>query len=364
MRILDQYITLSLIKGIVLIIFILACLFSGLEFSEQLEDVGTNNYQIQQAIYYVVLTLPGKMMELAPISSLLGSILTLGLMSKHREFLALQASGLPMGYVCRSVILTSIFLTMILLFFSQWIIPPLEQQGQKIRTTSLSVTSAQGFWARSGREFLNIRKISPGGVIKEIYIYSFGPKENLRSLIYAEQAILEGVKEWILIEAIKKNYGPEKTSIHRYDRLKWQSFLSINQQHLLIMKPGNLALSSLFRTIEDRKERGGNIRHYSLALWQKLTRPFMVPALIMLILPMFLFQIHLGHSLGLGVVLASIGGGIFFFFNKVLAYLILLFELKAPLILMSPVAILLTLSIWQLRRKFISLRAITEYDDP
>ncbi len=361
MKILDQYIALSLIKGISLVIFVLACLFSGLEFAEQLEDVGTKHYQLHQAVYFVILTLPGKMMELAPVSSLLGSILTLGLMSRHREFLALQASGLSMGHVCRSVILTALFLALILISFSEWIVPSLQQQGQRIRTTSLSVTSKQGFWARSDREFLNIREISPGGVVKEIYIYTFGPRENLLSFTYAEQAVIEGRNEWTLIKAVKKTYGQGQTSVHLYEHLKWPSFLSIQQQDLLIMNPGNLALSSLIRTIQDRKERGADIRLYSLAFWQKLARPIMVPALIMLILPMLLYKIPLGHSLGLKVVLTTIGGGIFFFFNKILAYLVLLFELNAPLILMSPVAILLTLSIWQLRQKSVTLRAIIGY---
>jgi len=49
---------------------------------------------VTEALLYVVLTLPGRMLELSPTSALIGSTLALGLLAKNLELVALRASGI------------------------------------------------------------------------------------------------------------------------------------------------------------------------------------------------------------------------------------------------------------------------------
>ena len=84
MKILDLYIGSQFIRGLVLIILILLTLFSFFELVNQLDDVGKGNYQIIDAFIFVGYTLPRRMLDLLPISTLLAGIIALGAAGRSR----------------------------------------------------------------------------------------------------------------------------------------------------------------------------------------------------------------------------------------------------------------------------------------
>ena len=69
-------------------------LFSLFELLSQLDEVGKGSYQMSDAFIFVALTLPKRLLDLMPISTLLGGIIALGLLAdhgnlspwKHREY--------------------------------------------------------------------------------------------------------------------------------------------------------------------------------------------------------------------------------------------------------------------------------------
>jgi len=74
MKTLDRYIAISFLRSFLGIFIILVALFSLLELMSQLDDVGKGNYQVKDVILFIGLTLPRRMLELMPISTLLGSV--------------------------------------------------------------------------------------------------------------------------------------------------------------------------------------------------------------------------------------------------------------------------------------------------
>ena len=104
MKELDRYIGISFIRGVVIIIVILIALFSLFELVTQLDDVGRGNYKLKDALVFVGLTLPRRMLDLMSISTLLGSIVALGILADHGELLAMQAGGMSVRRICLSAI--------------------------------------------------------------------------------------------------------------------------------------------------------------------------------------------------------------------------------------------------------------------
>jgi len=93
MKILDRYLGRIFLSSWLSVNLVLSGLISFLELAKQLDDIGKGRYRIMDALLYVGLTLPGRMLEMAPPSALLGSILALGLLSKNHELIALRAGG-------------------------------------------------------------------------------------------------------------------------------------------------------------------------------------------------------------------------------------------------------------------------------
>ena len=103
MKKLDLYIGSSILWSLALVVTILVVIFSFLEFVSQLDDVGKGNYQLKDVLLFIGLTLPRRILDMMPISTLLGSIVALGLLADHGELLAMQAGGMSVRRICWSV---------------------------------------------------------------------------------------------------------------------------------------------------------------------------------------------------------------------------------------------------------------------
>ena len=86
MRTLDRYIARTFLAACLLIMAVLAVLLSLFELIAQLEDVGRGGYGLGSALLFVLLTLPGRLLDLLPVATLLGGIVALGLLNdRDRE---------------------------------------------------------------------------------------------------------------------------------------------------------------------------------------------------------------------------------------------------------------------------------------
>ena len=133
MRILDFYIGKSFLKYFFLIIVILMVLFSLFELLSQLDDVGKEGYRLSNALIFIALTLPKRILDLMPISTLLGGIIALGLMADHGELTAMEASGISVLRICTTVFVTGMLLMLTSGILSEMVIPGMEQQARKTR---------------------------------------------------------------------------------------------------------------------------------------------------------------------------------------------------------------------------------------
>ena len=95
-------------------------------------------YSLSDALLYVALTLPGRMIEMAPPSALLGSIIALGLLAKNLELVAIRACGISIQRIGLAVAKPAVLTLLALLLGAQFITPYLEQTAWTRRETALA----------------------------------------------------------------------------------------------------------------------------------------------------------------------------------------------------------------------------------
>ena len=175
MKTLDRYIGSSFLRSFGLIICILLVLFSFFELLSQLKDIGKGSYQILDVIVFICLTLPRQMLDLMPISALLGGIIALGLLADRRELLAMQAGGMSARRICLSVLATGSILMLATLLLAELVVPPMDELARTRRSLALSdsgvTVTKQGFWARQGHSYIHVGKTLYGGAAAEIDIF-------------------------------------------------------------------------------------------------------------------------------------------------------------------------------------------------
>jgi lipopolysaccharide export system permease protein len=118
---------------------------------------------------------------------------------------------------------------------------------------------------------------------------------------------------------------------------------------VLQLPPDTMAARDLYRYVRALRERGQNANIYALALWQKITMPLATGAMILLSLT-FVFGPPRERTAGFRIMMGSMVGVVFYLANQLMGRLGLVLDLHPAVTTMTPVAGILVVAIWLLRR--------------
>ena len=94
MTILDRYIGLALARGVLLVILVLLPLLTLLDLVRQLDELGTGNYRLVDALIYELYLMPSYLLGLIPFTALLGTSIALGGLAHSNELTVMRAAGI------------------------------------------------------------------------------------------------------------------------------------------------------------------------------------------------------------------------------------------------------------------------------
>ncbi len=353
MKIIDRYLATHTIRGVLLVLSLFIILFSFLELLAQLNDVGKGNYRIADAFMFVAYTIPARTVDLMPVCILLGSIVALGLLADHNELVAMQAAGISVKRICGSVLAGGAVILLLTMFLTQFVAPPLEQYARTRRSKALYgkgiMMTKNGFWARHGRSFIHVGKTLSENKAADIEIYEHDRQGRLRSFTRARGATITEDNQWRLDGINQIRFSEQGIQTLKPDGITIHSFLSPEQMGILELPPGSLSLSDLYRFVRGLRKRGQNAQRYSLALWQKLTLPVTIAAMVMLSLA-FIFGPTRSITAGRRIVMAAMAGIGIYLIYQIAGHLGLLLELPPAVTTLTPALVVLVGSVKLLGR--------------
>jgi len=353
MKILDRYIRLHVAGGYLLIMLILITLFTFLDFVEQLDDIGKGDYQLGDVCVFVLLMAPRRLLDLVPATALLGGALALGNLAGSHQLVAMRAAGVSVAQIGWAVMKTGLVLIAAVVVLTEFVVPPLQQMAYERQLMTMgrirALRTDQGFWSRDGMRFINIRQIRHGRIPTNINIYEFDEKGRLLHLIHADSADIAQHDNWVLNGVWRKTLDGQNITTVRLPSETWRPFLSDAQMQALEYPADSLAPTDLYQYIHYLQASGQDTQPYELQLWQKLVLPFTTGAMVLLSIP-FVFSLpRLSHA-GQRIFVGAIIGILLYFLNQVVANLGLLLDLSAPVMVLSPVVLILGFTGWLFRR--------------
>jgi lipopolysaccharide export system permease protein len=353
MKILDFYIGRTLIQYFLIVLLLLCFMFSLFEFFEQMDDVGKGAYQFKDALLFVLMTLPGRIIDLIPQSILLGSVIALGLMSDNNELLALSAGGISMWRICWSALITAALIMAATGVIAEFIAPPLDHHARTRRLVALAdkdiLMTKDGFWVHKQPFFIHVRKILNDGSPSGIDIFEWDPDGRLRVFTHAQTAEMSGDKQWILKDIVQRTITEQNVSTRSLDTLPLALFMHSEQMVLQEFPPESLSPSDLYRYTRLMEARGQNVDQYKMVFWQRATTPFAMLAMTLISLT-FVFGPTRGTSAGYKIMMGSIVGICLHFINQILGLIGLFFGINPAITTMTPIIIILCLALWILSR--------------
>jgi len=348
-KILDRYIGWNIISATVTVLVVLVAIFTFFAFIDQLEDVGRGTYGFAKVIVFVLFSVPSLGYELFPMAALIGSLIGFGTMMRNGELSVIRCVGVPKGRVVYAVVKAGLILLAIAMLNGEFIAPPAERFARDYRSVAINdrVTfkSENGFWARDGNSYINIREILPGDQLRDVYIYEFDRENRLRQSTYAEFARYAG-SEWVLqniSQTVLDDNGLQKRTL---PEAAWDSILKPDLLQMVTINPDSLPIWSLFKYSRFLRNNGQSAQRYLHVMWLKLTYPLASVVMVVLAVPMVL-RANRNVTVGQRVLVGALIGLGFHLLNQAAGHLGVVYEIPpflsatGPALLMSVVAMYL-----------------------
>lgn len=353
MSTIDLHIWFRVIRGYALVMAVLLSVFSLMAFVNELDSVGRGTYTVSEAFLNVVLTVPSRMIELAPATAVLGSIIGLGELASSHELIAMQALGTSPIRIGASVTATGILLMIVVVGIQEWIAPSADQLAYTRRIQAITKPDAlhtrQGFWSRDGRQFIRVYKVLPGRVLSDVEIYEFDDHDRLRLVTWAAHADPVDSNRWMLIDVTQRTIEDGGIVSKRLASLPWAGSLTPAHVELLVLPVDVLSRSTLSQYIAFLKKTGQDVARLEIRLWQQVTMPLSTLMMVLVAIPFVLGPLRTA-TVGKRILHGSLLGAAFHLGSHLMAHLGAIWHLNAPLTVLSPLAVLGGVTVWVYRR--------------
>jgi lipopolysaccharide export system permease protein len=175
MKIIPRYLAREFIQNFFLGLGAFSAVYLVVEFFERINAFLQNKASMELMGAYFLNKIPSILFQVAPAAILLSTLITLGLMSRHNEILAMKSGGISLRRIAFPFLGMVMILYFILLGMNEYIVP---QANQKVRIAM----------------DLIIHKKKPTAVFKQnqLWIHSHQAIYNIR-LYHPEKDFLEGV---------------------------------------------------------------------------------------------------------------------------------------------------------------------------
>jgi len=353
MTLLERYIAVATVKALGIVSAGLTSLFSLLEFVDQLHDIGKGHYRLIDALVYVLLTAPARLVQLMPAAMLFTCLFALGALARRGELTAMRAGGLSPGRIVGWVLKLAGYAVIALFLLAQFVIPPAQQLAQSQRASRLSsseaVRSGNSFWAAGDHQFLNVRRFDNGNTPSDIYLYEFAANGELLQFIQADHAEVHPDGTWLLEDVSTQRFSGNRSETDRRASLAWHSFLRPRQAAVLILPADSMQPIELYQYVRDLERRHQPAARYAQDLWAKIDIPLSMAAMILIAAP-FVFGPLRSQGTGQRMMIGTMIGIVFSLVQQITTYLGLLLNLSPALTATVPSVALLALALYLFRR--------------
>lgn len=354
-KILDWYIGRTIIATTSLCLATLVGLSAIIKYVEQLRKVGKGTYDLMEALYFVVLSIPRDIEMFFPMAALLGALIGLGMLAASSELVVMQASGFSKLNIGVSVLKTAVPLMLMVMILGEWGSPQAQKLARDSRALAIAggsiVSVRDGVWARDGNNFIYIGRVSGDNELQDVSIWQFDENKDLKDILVSRTVRYEEDNRWMMKNVqITKMNDDVQISKTKVDNYEWQTTLTPDKLAVVTVKPEELPLTGLYSYVKYLKDSDQDPSRYDLAFWRKVFQPLSI-AVMMLMALSFVFGPLRSVTMGARILSGVIAGFTFYISSEVFGPMSLVYNIPPVIGALTPSLIFLAIAIMLMRRK-------------
>jgi lipopolysaccharide export system permease protein len=320
MKLLNRYIFLSVLGTTLIVALAMVAISAVLSLVDEFTEISSGGYDLLMGLQFVALQLPRDIYELFPIIVLLGTVLGLGGLAGGSELVAMRAAGMSLMRLSASSLRVGLVLALACILISEWLAPRAEAVEHRLRAfynlQDEWSTLENGLWLRDGDSFIRVGTVVSTRLLKDIYLYRFGPGHRLQIAVEADNARFDNGR-WELLQVRYSEFGDGWVKSYQAARMDWNTSLDPALLQVSVLPPDRQTMKTLYQYIRYLQHYRLDASQYQIELWSKAAVPVMVLVMAVLAIPFVVGPLRTtgaGQRMFVGMVV----GVVFFLLNELM----------------------------------------------
>lgn len=289
MKTIDRYIAKETLKIFIMALIAFVAAFLLVDFFERIDNIVEAKAGPGVAIRYFLLKLPFVTILGIPASILLASVVSLGMLNRFKELIALQASGVSLFAIARPVLGVGLVASLFSFAFAEVVVPQATRRAnelwdQKVEKLPPRIGSkAEKVWIKSGGNLLKIGAVhSEEGFLQGVTLFRFDENFRLKQWVGAKSGVWDGTGWRLLKGTVLDVKERGDYAVRKFDT----AGLGLKEKPRELLryekKAEEMTFRDLSRYIERLETEGYDAARYRVDLLSKTSFPFtpLVMALI------------------------------------------------------------------------------------
>jgi len=196
MTILTRYILREFIKIFAIVLLAFVLIYVLVDFFERIDNFIEAGTKLRYMMIYILFKLPLIIDQMVPVAVLLGTIITLGLLARGNEIIALKASGVAPVRLILPLLILAMFIGLISLINSESIVPYTNRRFNTIWKVHVKKESPgftykyESLWYKRQDAIYNIRTFDVvAKTLVRVVINQFDRDFRIKQRIHARRAV-------------------------------------------------------------------------------------------------------------------------------------------------------------------------------
>jgi lipopolysaccharide export system permease protein len=313
MNLLTKYIVKQFISTVLVSIGAFVALFLIVDIFEVVGTFIDHPAPLGTIVLYFMTKIPYVLFLTLPMAVMLSALISIGLMGRNLEIVAMMSSGISHIFIIRPVLIIAAVLSVLSFFGNEYVVTRTNEYNEYIKNVKImgekATPSAEyqlnKIWVRDEHRIYNVERFLPQQkIIEGITIYTFDDDFRLTERIIAEKAVWKNGR-WVFYNVVENDFtAPGSFSTTKYP-IRYLSIQETPESFTIVFEKSSEKMSyrELTAYIKQLESNGYETARYRVDRAAKLSYPLVSLIMALIAAPLALIVGRKG-GLAVGVVIA------------------------------------------------------------
>jgi len=308
---LDRYILREFLKVLALVLVSVIALFMIVDYNEIASDIRKHGASLDLILAYYRFQIFYVLNWTLPISVLVGTLVTFGILSKNNEITAIKSGGVSLYRIAVPVLAVSAVISIFAYLILDFVLPYSNQRAAEMKSRiegkPVTVASEQKLWyLGKGRyivNFLSYDKVRRE--LSQVQVFEFHPAEfRMTRRVYARVARWNG-SAWAFADGWMRSFTDDGKSTYTPITSPLPLFYPETPEDFAseVKPPDQMTFAQLRRYIATIRDSGYSAEELMVKLYAKTSWPVISMVMVLIALPFAFRMGKRGALYGVGIAL-------------------------------------------------------------